>query len=194
MGRRRLYFTDEEKRAANKASSKRYRDKYKDDINTLRREAYQLRKAAKNPTSSQENSTSSPDNVFRSDLDVWLERVELIHGRFNRYLSHQPASHFMDSVCLQFIKDKDPASIQNSISILEDYQNSLYDYQDRILNLDGVQNAFTQCASVINKIKTLILWLEEVHLMALCEDYKVEETYYSNGFEYQKECGGNKYQ
>ncbi|KAF9553599.1 hypothetical protein CPC08DRAFT_767408 [Agrocybe pediades] len=188
MGRQRKYFTPEEKKLAHRAESKRYRDRNKETINKHRREMYHNTKDEK--ASATGKATNPPVGnttyVPKSQLDSWLERVELIQKRFDRSIGHRHIDQYMDSICADFIRDEDISGMKEHIAMFEEYQDSLYNYQDGILNLDGISTAFARCDEVIKKVRVLLSYLEDVHMAALCEGYKFREMFEKGVFEYQK--------
>ncbi|KAF9555791.1 hypothetical protein CPC08DRAFT_765697 [Agrocybe pediades] len=189
MGRQRKYFTPEEKKLAHRAESKRYRDRNKETINKHRREMYHITKEEK---ASDKGKTSNPPAVNatsyapRSPLDSWMERVELIQKRFDKSIGQRPITQYLDSVCANFARDEDISEMRKQITVFEGYQDSLYSYQDAILNLDGVSAAFASCDGVIAKVRDLLFLLEDVHMAALCEGHKFREMFEQRCFEYQR--------
>ncbi|KAF9031574.1 hypothetical protein BJ165DRAFT_1535341 [Panaeolus papilionaceus] len=190
MPQPKIHQSTKARQQANRDKSKRHYQSNKEDINSRRRALYHKKRfeAAKKSEISQEATASQETSgveTKQSPVDTWLERAGRIHGRFLKYLDGSGVQ-FLHKTCREYLKEENGDSIINCASTLQEYRLSILRCHDNVLQLAGVGNELEKVESMVQDIKRVIDWLDEVEMAALEEFNEVRKLYHKGGFDFQK--------
>ncbi|KAJ3513188.1 hypothetical protein NLJ89_g3089 [Agrocybe chaxingu] len=166
MGRRRLYHTDEERKAANRLKSKRYYDIAKDDINKRRRKRYNKKKS----TGSLNHLNKTPQQIdsLTTGVDTCLAPYA-----------------FVNSICKNFLANRDKDEIHKQTIALGKFRKSIQKYQDLILQECGIGDQWSEVEGVRKQICETLSLVEEVFCYALVDWDEVRRLHAEKGLVYQ---------
>lgn len=116
--------------------------------------------------------------------DVWLERVDDLQQRFNEHIGGN-LHKYVDSVCTKFMERKNLNFLADHTAILTKFQDSLYDYQNEILNISGTGPGWKKADSVVQDVRCALQWVEEIYCSALVDLEEVGIQYTKLQFLFQ---------
>ncbi|KAH9478094.1 hypothetical protein JR316_0010332 [Psilocybe cubensis] len=191
MGRKRKYFTAEERVAANRAKSKKHYEKAKEQINKKKRRQYkQVQRQNLNlRRSSQENLNRKTQQLpepkpVKTPVQVWVDQAQRLKRRFNEYILSDPIA-FTAKQCAQYLAQKNIKSIADCNSVLDHYQERIHRYQNSVYGLTGLGPEYNQLKTIALEVDNVHRWVEEIHMAALIGYDEVKSMYARMSFEFQ---------
>lgn len=128
----------------------------------------------------EELSEKAPD-----PLSSWMERGEMVRKRLEK-ITHGSASEFVNTLCQQFLRDHDDNRIQTFSTRLGELRKMVYMYQHEVLQIDGFGENYQILESLVQDIRTLMEWLDELLVFALLDITEVQRLFDASGLLYQK--------
>ncbi|KAF9041368.1 hypothetical protein BJ165DRAFT_1530098 [Panaeolus papilionaceus] len=214
MPQPRIHISDEARRVANCKKSRKHYEVNKEAINAMRRAQYNAKKGEKKtpqqvscyrrggPIGTNDMAGSStPSKVAEkndatqyptaeeqkeSEMRIWNERATRIHKRFLRYLDGS-AVQFLHKASREYLQQRTSMPFLERSDMLGEFQLSLIRCHDGILQIYGVGDQLTVINSMIQDVKKVLNWLEEVACVALVDYSEVRKSYHRGEFEFQKQ-------
>lgn len=89
----------------------------------------------------------------------------------------QSVSEYMESLCAEYMASENIDSLRDHTTILSNFQGSLYQYQNKILQLEGLGDSWLIADAIVKEICRTLLWVEEIYCAALIEPREVHDKY-----------------
>ncbi|KAF9463102.1 hypothetical protein BDZ94DRAFT_1259612 [Collybia nuda] len=171
MGRPTLYHTVQDKQQANRAKSKRYYDRAREEVCARRSVKYReiqrnTREFPSVPGAHKlapkcvngDKSPRTPNHV-----DYWSECAEAAAAKFHKILGRSPF-HFVDTIYNGYLLNQNLDTFRDAIITITQLQKSIRQCQGEILQLAGVGKQFERCKIIAKSVDDVLKALED----ALC--------------------------
>lgn len=113
-----------------------------------------------------------------------MKRADRVHNRFNEMSGCNEVT-FVDSICQTFLTENSVSVIELHTFKLNKLQMSIYQCQNKVLSLAGVGSDYNKVGNIVQAIKKLVMWLEEVLIAALIGIDEVNSIRQARKFLYQ---------
>ncbi|PPR07293.1 hypothetical protein CVT24_007355 [Panaeolus cyanescens] len=197
MPQPKLYKSKKARKLANQAKSKRHHEsRNKASINAKRRERYREQRESTEKAKIRKtglagnHSDKEPGSALAEDQHtrharLWLERATRVHNRFLAYIQDN-AVQFMHRACRDYLQLKTSSSILEREKVLGEYHLSLTRIHNSIYESLGIVKEHQAVGDMVNQVKEVIGWLEEVACLILCDYNEVRSAYHKAALEFQK--------
>ncbi|PPR02717.1 hypothetical protein CVT24_002094 [Panaeolus cyanescens] len=193
MPQPKLYKSKKARKLANQAKSKRHYERNKESINDRRRKQYsQQRESMEKATITKtrlagNHSDKEPlaEDQHTRHARLWLERATRVHNRFLAYIQDN-AVQFMHRACRDYLQQKTSSSILEREKVVGEYHLSLTRIHNSIYESLGIVKEHQAVGDMVNQVKEVIGWLEEVACLILCDYDEVRSSYHKAALEFQK--------
>ncbi|KAJ8089560.1 hypothetical protein PM082_014816 [Marasmius tenuissimus] len=174
MPRKKLYLTQEQRRLANNAKAKRWRDNHPDIIRARRQdkrrteeaaraqELRKIRRVVKKGSRIQEGVESA-----NSASDDSVQKARTIHSDFTSSIPNR--AHYVEELYQEFraASTDNYTWFDRALKLQETIFSSLQKLQHRVLNVYGVGDEWREVESYRQDVRELINWIEDVQCYAI---------------------------
>ncbi|KIL55856.1 hypothetical protein M378DRAFT_90201 [Amanita muscaria Koide BX008] len=161
MGRRRVYSTHEEQKAANRAKSKRHYERNKVAIRERRRERY--REAPRPEVCLRRfKSMSPPHTCGTRDLDYWCSSAAQVKRKFEKLTSGSPPKDYVNSIVQNIILNQKEGPLKHAIKIISGLLQRIQRAESKVLAQHGLCDSYQQVVAIGRQVRELNVWLEEI--------------------------------
>ena len=114
-----------------------------------------------------------------------MELGERVEKRLVK-ITNGSASKFVQGLCKQLLRDHDKDRVHTFSAELGKLQKMLYEYQNKVLQLDGVGNNYQKLQNIVRDVRRVLEWVDELLVFAMVDISEVQRLYDASELLYQK--------
>ena len=120
----------------------------------------------------------------KQPVTVWLERTDRIAARLQK-VTGDDARRYLRHIVEGFLSNQDKDAVYEQVVCVGKLQRSVYKYENEVLTLAGLGEAYEHVREVTRAVCDVVSWLEEVLCWAMVDAAEVEIRYKGCQFSFQ---------
>ncbi|KAM6494735.1 hypothetical protein JOM56_009358 [Amanita muscaria] len=192
MGRPQLYTTPDDKKATNRAKSKRYYERNKAAVQERRRARYKedvknsrvlfLSAAAKIPPAPPKAITATSNS--QRHLDHWFGRALRVKMKYSALTEGAPRD-FINLLVQNLMSDKNKGPLSDTLELVTNLLRQIKHVEKEIYEVHGICPQYHQITDISRVVQELSVWLEDVLGLLLLSFSELCSAFFNNQLAYQ---------
>ncbi|KAM6497559.1 hypothetical protein JOM56_008032 [Amanita muscaria] len=198
MGRPRLYTTLDDKKAANRAKSKRHYDQNKATIQERRQakskegiknsRVFSLSEAPPAPpkaTTAAATASQVSNSLARRHLDRWFGRALRVKTEYSTLTNDAP-KNFTNSLVQNLMSDKNDGVFRDALNVVSNLLQRVLRAEKEIYELHGICLQYHHVKDISSRLRELNVWLEDILCVSLLDLSELLSAFVNNQLAYQE--------